>query len=373
MTDIEPILTLWRSLREGGTEYVLGTIIEIEGSSYRKPGARILIGADGRRTGTISGGCLESEVARKAFWHTENGPGMQRYSTAAVDGDVPYGMGCGGAVQLFLERSASAEPVLARLAAEFEARGPVAIATVIDGHNGGLKGAREFWPDVEGAAPALDAKVQSRLTEMARRGFDERRSFSESIVLENERQVTVRVEWNPGRPGLFVFGAGDDAIPLVRQARQLGWHVVIADGRSNLVTKARFPDASEVRALNADEAIELDCQPTDAVVVMTHSMEQDTRALRALLRQEWCYIGVLGPLRRTREMLVTLAKELRPGESEKQVVEWLTQIHAPMGLDLGGETPADIALAVMAEIQKASHGASGESLTRLRRQRHRQI
>ena len=102
MTDLDQILPLWQELRRTGTEYVLATVVAVEGSGYRKPGARMLIAADGRRAGTISGGCLEGEVARKAFWRTENGPVVRRYSTVAEDGEVPYGMGCGGIVHLLL-------------------------------------------------------------------------------------------------------------------------------------------------------------------------------------------------------------------------------------------------------------------------------
>src|SRR5882672_7201611 len=133
MTDLDQILPLWRDLREAGKDYVLATVVEVEGSGYRKPGARMLIAADGRRAGTISGGCLEGEVARKAFWHTENGPVLRRYSTSAEDGEVPFGMGCGGVVHLLLERSSNAANVLERLASSFDARLPLAIATVLDG------------------------------------------------------------------------------------------------------------------------------------------------------------------------------------------------------------------------------------------------
>src|SRR5580658_6871990 len=132
MTDLDQILPLWQELREAGTEYVLATVVAVDGSGYRKPGARMVIAADGRRAGTISGGCLEGEVARKAFWRTENGPVVQRYSTNTEDGEVPFGMGCGGVVHLLLERSHTANPVMERLAARFAERAPLAIASVLD-------------------------------------------------------------------------------------------------------------------------------------------------------------------------------------------------------------------------------------------------
>src|ERR1700722_9432489 len=115
MTDLEQILPLWQDLRRAETEDVLAPVGTVEGSGYRKPGARMLIAADGRRAGTISGGCLEGEVARKAFWRTENGPVVRRYSTSAEDGEVPYGMGCGEIIHLLLERSQSANQTMERL------------------------------------------------------------------------------------------------------------------------------------------------------------------------------------------------------------------------------------------------------------------
>ena len=126
MTDLEQILLLWRELEAAGTQYVLATVIAFEGPSYRKPGACMLLAQDGRRAGSVSGGCLESEVARRAFWLTEHGPNVQRYTTAEEDGDRPYGSGCGGVVWLLLERRPTASPLLSALAQSFDRRAPLA-------------------------------------------------------------------------------------------------------------------------------------------------------------------------------------------------------------------------------------------------------
>src|ERR1039458_6805987 len=108
MTDLERILALGRELEAAGADYVLATVVSVQGPSYRKPGALMLLTADGRRAGTVSGGCLEAEVASRAWWLTANGPAIQRYSTAEDDGDRPYGSGCGGVVFLLLERRTTA-------------------------------------------------------------------------------------------------------------------------------------------------------------------------------------------------------------------------------------------------------------------------
>jgi xanthine dehydrogenase accessory factor len=378
MTDLDQILPLWLELREAGAEYVLATVVAVEGSGYRKPGARMLIAADGRRAGTISGGCLEGEVARKAFWHTENGPVVRRYSTSAEDGEVPFGMGCGGIVHLLLERGDTAGAVMENLAGSFAARAPLTIATVLDGD---WVGRRAFWPSGLVDVPAgRDAVIAGTLMELACRGFDEQRSFAQVIHLEDGQVATVRVECHAARPGLFVFGAGDDAIPLVRQARQLGWYVAVADGRSHLVTRARFPEAHDLHVLTAGEFPRLELRPTDAVAILTHSLEQDTRILGAVLAEELAYIGVLGPRRRTEEILLSLAKEfdLRElgidaqgnaridAQGNARIERWMERLHAPMGLDLGGDTPADISLAVIAEIQQNRHRASGLPLRQVR-------
>ena len=370
MTDLGKILSLWQELRESGTEYVLATVVAVEGSGYRKPGARMLIAADGRKRGTISGGCLEGEVARKAFWHTENGPVVRRYSTSAEDGEVPFGMGCGGVVHLLLERSATADPMLDRLSAAFVARVSLAIATVLEGE---WIGRRQYWPaanHIEGDA-AVDG-LDRELAFAALQGYEDKRSFAHTIHLGDGSVALAQAEWLSPRQSLHVFGAGDDAIPLTRLARELGWYVTVSDGRSHLATRTRFPDVDEVLVLSKGKTRETARRrllPTDAAAVMTHSLEQDTNILRSLLSADVAYIGVLGPRRRTAEILASLAEEIasgagpefRPksGEGSGLTEQWMQRIHAPMGLDLGAETPADIALSIVAEIQLALRRGTG--------------
>lgn len=339
MTDLEQILPLWRELEASGVEYVLATVVKVEGSSYRKPGARMLLAADGRRAGTVSGGCLEAEVAKKAFWHTEDGPVVRDYSTYDDDGEMPYGSGCGGRVWILLERRGTADEVLKALEEAWEARVPLAIATVLEGER---IGPRAF------AKNAGDAELVA--------------------IVKFEADLPVWIEEHEARPGLWVFGAGDDAKPLVAMARMLGWYVIVADGRSHLATAARFPEADAVHVLAADEAPKMDVRAGDAVVVMTHSFEQDLRILTGLMSGTvWpSYIGVLGPQRRTRELLTEVARELDLAPSERVVEGWLADLHAPTGLDMRAETPATIALSIVAEIQKTLSGGTALPLRQVR-------
>src|SRR5450631_745056 len=123
MSETGKLLDLWRSIASHSSDSILATVVRVDGSSYRKPGARMLIAADGRRAGAISGGCLESEVARKAAWHAGSGPTVQQYSTFFdEESGIPYGLGCGGTVHVLFERSPAAKAVLQALDRGIELR-----------------------------------------------------------------------------------------------------------------------------------------------------------------------------------------------------------------------------------------------------------
>ena len=133
MTDLEKILSLWRELETAGADYVLATVVAVEGPSYRKPGACMLLAQDGRRAGTVSGGCLEAEVTQRAWWLTSQGPVVERYSTQDDGDERPYGSGCGGVAFLLLERKQTAGPLLKLLENAFNERTSLAIASILDG------------------------------------------------------------------------------------------------------------------------------------------------------------------------------------------------------------------------------------------------
>jgi xanthine dehydrogenase accessory factor len=370
MTDLENILPLWHELEGAGSDYVLATVVDVDGPSYRKPGARMLIARDGRRAGTVSGGCLEAEVAKRAWWLTESGPVVARYSTAADDGDVPYGSGCGGVVFVLLERRATSAPLLRTLEAAFHARVPLAIATVLDGVE---IGRRAFaGATVESEAHSNDP-INIALSGMATLALERLQSIDQRISL-GESDVRVWVDYRVARPGLWIFGAGDDAKPVLRLARELGWFAAVADGRPHLATRERFPlaDRIETLAISAmpQESTSLigDVRATDAVVLVTHSFEQDSRILAALLGRGAlpAYLGVLGPQRRTREVLAEAAGLLGLADTPERVEQWLAQLHAPTGLDVGAETPAAIALSIIAEIQQTLNNGSALPLRQVR-------
>jgi xanthine dehydrogenase accessory factor len=332
MAELRRILELWRTARAQGEDVCLATVVRVEGSAYRKPGARMLLTSSGRRAGTVSGGCLEGEIQKKAWWLTESGATVQRYSSFFdEDSEMPYGLGCGGTVYVLLERGAAADRTLSALAYGAEHRSGVAIVSVIDTNSGEMPGTRLIVSD--------DGYILSGSPE------DPLRGAAEEAVRNRKSswQASFYIEYAAPPHGLFIFGAGDDAQPIVEFTHRLGWVVTVADGRSNLAKAERFPLADEV--VVSRSFAEIAPQQCDAAVILTHSYEQDRAALRAMLPRELAYLGILGPKLRTERLLAAVAPEIG-----LTVEECLSRLHSPVGLDIGAKDPVSIALSIAAEI-----------------------
>ena len=379
MTDLARILSAWRELENSGSDYVLATVVAVQGPSYRKPGALMLLTPEGRRVGTISGGCLEAEVASRAWWLTTNGPTLQRYSTADDDGDRPYGSGCGGTVFLLLERRSTATPLLTTLERAFDRRIPLAVATILEGPHIGRRAFAGLRHEESAELKANDRPDDESLRNFACRAMASRESMENRIVLD-DINTRAWADYRPARPALWIFGAGDDAQPLLRLAKELGWFVSVADGRSHLITRERFPRADQLTVLPIKDLPAIlsndsmttfnGIHPEDAAIVMTHSFEQESKILACMLELQMrpAYIGVLGPQRRTRELLIEAGHLLNfPATSiTLQADRWLDDLHAPTGLDLGAESPETIALSVLAEIQKVRTSTTALPLRSIR-------
>jgi len=336
MAELRRILELWKRASAAGEEVCVATVAAVEGSSYRRPGARMLMTAGGERAGTISGGCLEAEVAKKAWWLTERGASVQRYSSFFDDdGDMPYGLGCGGAIQVLLERGDPARQALEALRRSVEERAAQVVVVNL--------GAR---PGTELIVDASGREAWSRAASDAARALAQKALREQASQWEGD----LFAEYMAPPPAVYIFGAGDDAQPLVQLTSELDWYVTVADGRSNLARAQRFPQAAAVKPL-------VGALPEpgvrDAAVVMTHSYEQDREILRALLRREVRYLGVLGPRRRTEHLVCGIAPEL--GMTAE---ECMAKLHAPVGLDLGAHAPGAIALSIAAELQAVFGGAA---------------
>ncbi len=327
---------------------VLVTLVHVTGSSYRQPGARLLTsGESGEYAGTISGGCLEAEVVKKAAWKIRGGPVVEHYSTLYDDtAEIPFGLGCGGTVDLLFEEVGSPEcdALLRALAASVQGEEFTAITWLPDGvTNTFARAILDVHGKVVFASAGLgEGEIRSALVDG-------------SHYVDSTGGVHVERLMPPQR--LVVLGAGDDAKPLVRMAALLGWSVIVADGRSQLARPERFAEAQHVTSVSASNVASLDIRFTDAVVLMTHSYEQDRDWLAAVLPVAPRYFGVLGAKHRS-SLLVSEAAAM----TGLSLAECCERIYAPVGLDLGGDGPEAIALAVLSEAHARCMGKLGKSL-----------
>jgi xanthine dehydrogenase accessory factor len=349
MMERRQIVRVWQ--RCGAT--VLVTLVRAEGSRYRRPGARMLLGANGEYAGTISGGCLETEVLRKASWMVRDGAVVERYSTMFDDtAEVPFGLGCGGVVDLLLEPAETPECE--------------ALRAVLEDALGGEEATVLTWLPVEGER--IRGKRLARAVLASNGNFKFASEELSELELVDARAGVLRGGWLENMPEgifverirapqrLFVLGAGDDAKPLVSMAALLGWRVIVAEGRAHLARAERFPEAERVEAIGADWVDGLGVRSEDAVVLMTHSYEQDRELLRGLLPARPRYLGLLGARHRSSLVVSEVA-----GRLGWTVSECCDQIHAPVGFDLGGDGAETIALAVIAEVQACCAGRPGAS------------
>ncbi len=267
---------------------ILATVIDVRGSGYRLPGARMLILNNGETFGTVSGGCLEADVLERAKKVLASGAAeVFTYDTTDNENSVfSMNMGCRGVIRIRLEPLEKGSSLIAKMRAAYDDR----------------KASGDFEPPI----------------------------------------------------AILLFGAGADAVPLVRIAAELGWQVSVYDHRPLFLTNERFPYAQKLLLQNADESPVIDTDNRTAAVIMTHNYTRDRLVLPALVSSDLFYIGILGPKTRTGQLLDELAADGQPLNADQ-----LARLYAPVGLDIGADTPEGIALSIIGEIQsvyKNRHG-----------------
>jgi len=366
MRELRDILSQLVALRGRGEPAAVATVVRVRGSTYRREGARLLIEASGRTVGSISGGCLEGDVAEIARDVLATGrPRLVNYDMTSDDDAVwGLGLGCNGAIDVFVEAvvDARGDEAVALLRDSVEHRRTIALATVIAAPTGGAEvGARLIVPaDPDGGGvrgtlgdPTLDARARAAVRDQLAAGR------SEVLTLEaSGGPVEMFVEVvSPPLP-LLVCGAGHDTLPVVRLGHELGWWVMVADSRPAFASRERFPEADEVVLTDdADVPTKVRIDPETFVILMTHNYLHDLGLLRGLLGTPARYIGLLGPRRRTERLLADLAKEGVVVDDAQRA-----RLYAPVGLDLGAETPEEIALSVLSEMLAVRNGRAAVSL-----------
>ena len=330
MSEIDQILAVATQLRDRGEPMTLATVVSVRGSSYRRPGARLLVPADGAPVGLISGGCLEDEAARLARKALEIEAPVLVTIDHSAEGDELWGigLGCRGVVELLAEPpEMAAETIDALLAARRDGRATY-LLTGLDGDRRRLSATEA---DALGERAAL-AVAHGRPTLLG------------DAVLD------------PILPPLHlvVCGAGPDAAPLVAAAVRQGWRVDVVDPRRSWLRPERFPGARLLDSLPADAADAVDAGEWTAVVIMSHDYLRDAAFLGGFLGRGVTYLGVLGPRDRTERLMAELPAP--PSEAD------LATLHAPAGLDIGADGAEQVATSIVAEILAVLHGRSGAPL-----------
>jgi len=312
MKELQDILRL---IRERPGPLTLATLVGVEGSSYRRPGARLLLDLEGPLRGSLSGGCLEGDVHARALEALREGrPRIMQYDLRG-DADLIWGSGsgCEGLLDILIEPLHGVPDWMAWVEQAWAARSPLSLSTSLDPEGLGRRSIHPAGSPMSG--------------------------FLETFVPPT---------------ALWIIGASDDSRPLVRMAKELGWFVGVLDHRPAFARAARFPEADVVRSGHPAQVLPgLPLDPRSAVVLMTHHYAKDLESLRLLLPTAAGYLGLMGSRSRGAKLQTELSEAGLQADA---------RLHTPVGLDLGASDPEAIALSVLAEIQAFLNGKCGQSL-----------
>jgi xanthine/CO dehydrogenase XdhC/CoxF family maturation factor len=358
MTELTAVCRAWHEAQRTDEPAWLATLARVEGSSYRRPGARLLFGREGVRAGSVSGGCLERELVRTGPWLTRNGPICRTLELGSEDdAGSPQGSGCLGRLEILVEPlSALADGALGWLSRQLETEHRVALATVIASALPNVPlGTRVLKTDDGIVNQVSDSALAHRLEGAVIAAFGA--SGGHTRLVEDAGSAAL-VEVVDPPPHLYVFGTGVDAVPLVRLAALLGWNVTVCGSSGRASEHDRFIKLARISERTLAETVaELSRCARPLAVIMSHDYRRDRATLAALSDAPLKYLGVLGPARRTARLLSEIEAERGPlGAAVK------SRIFGPAGLALGAETPEEIALSIVAEAQAALSAAPRGSL-----------
>lgn len=362
MKEIRDIINAFDNACSEGKQSALATVVLVEGSSYRRPGARMLITEDGELTGAISGGCLEGDAFRKArHVMMEKRSMLVTYDTMDEDdATLGLGLGCNGIIRVLIEPIDTKNPqhpihFLKAVADQREAAVLITLFSLADKSStqtGTCLAIKKNTLIGESEIAFKDVLMADGL-----RVLSERQSLFRNY-LTGARSQSAFIELIEPAVSLVIAGAGNDVVPLVQMAEILGWNTTVIDGRPALARKERFSSGCRVMVARPELVINnLEIDDYTVFVLMTHNYLYDRAMLEGLVQKNARYIGMLGPRKKLERMLSEM-KDEGTHLNEQQ----LASIHSPVGLDLGAETPEEIALSIVSEIKAVISGSKGLSL-----------
>jgi xanthine/CO dehydrogenase XdhC/CoxF family maturation factor len=317
--EFKQIISTYLRAKEANVKAVLATVVHLEGSSYRRPGVRMLLLSNQQMIGAVSGGCVEKEIQRQSVAVFKTGV------SKLMSYDGRYRLGCEGTLYILLEAFEPEEAMITAFFETMQARNPFSINSYYNltpssnslfGSNIILKG--QEWSFTNKTPKSL------------------RSSRKDLSCFQQELAPCFK---------LLIIGAEHDAVNLCQFAANTGWEVTVVSTITDPKNLSNFPGASIV--LNI-EATQLDTTYIDAetaVVLMTHNFAKDLSYLTHLVNSSACYIGLLGPAKRREKMLQAIIENNLDCEEE-----FISSIHGPAGLNLGAETPQEIAISILSEI-----------------------
>jgi len=357
MKEQKAIIDAFRKTDLTQRKVALATVVQVRGSSYRSPGARMLITDDGKWVGSISGGCLEGDALRKARQvMTDKKPLTVTYDTREDSNqNLGIGLGCNGVIDVLIEpvdQQDDQNPIeLFRTLVS--SKEPVALATVFSGSK--YTGEKLL---IDAGKTVLLSFSNSNLTDLVLtdlvRIFETKRSEAKKYDFEG-KPLEIFIELIQPAISLMIFGGGFDARPVSHLAKSLGWDVTVTDECVAHIAPLFFPTADKL-SLCQREFIDrdFDITPFTACVLMSHNYEYDRDVLKKLVSSPSPYIGILGPRKRFDKML-----EEFEAEGIRLTNDDLHRIHSPIGLDIGAEAPDEIAISIISEVQGKFSNRSG--------------
>jgi xanthine dehydrogenase accessory factor len=370
MKELNDIVSAYDKAILQNKKMVLATVVRVDGSSYRRPGARMLVTDDSKITGAISGGCLEGDALEKALFAMATGENKLITYDSTGEDDIQFGLhlGCNGVVHILFEPIKKEDPQnpveLLRL---ISSTGEEAVLVTIFSLKKIQPGTRLLHLK-NNIYSSLTETVQHVLTEPVNDAYAEKKSAFLDVDIE-QTTCTAFIEWIERPVSLVVAGAGNDVQPLVEIAAMLGWSVTVVDGRFHYALPARFPGASKVLySRPADILSQLKTDSQTVFLLMSHNYNYDLAFLKQIAGQTFGYIGLLGPAQKRDRMLSDLHDQ---GVQLNE--EQISKIHGPTGLDIGAENSTEIALSIVAEIKAFLSGRSGSPLKQKKESIHNRV
>jgi xanthine/CO dehydrogenase XdhC/CoxF family maturation factor len=349
MKELQQIILAYEVCKSEHHAVALATVVQVDGSAYRRPGARMLVTQEGNLTGAISGGCLEGDALRKAQAVIFQQKSMLvTYDTTDEDDQkFGVGLGCNGIIHVLIEpidfeNSENPVELIKKALSDRETSLLLTLFSVPNSKSEQIgtvflkKGNHDFG-SLSKVHSDFRQELEKEITE-----FDNPQNLIKSYSEYQQLSVFFEVIKPPTR--ILLFGAGNDTIPVAKLAEILGFELILIDGRKNLATSARFPSAKEIIVSPADELeSQIDCDLNTVALLMTHNFEYEVSVLADLQKYMIPYIGILGPKRKTEKLIERL--------QSKGMIVSRENLYAPIGLEIGAETSEEIALSILAEIK----------------------